>query len=355
MRKFSWLLLFSLLLASLSGCSTTAYYYQAAKGQFGLLKARQPVDSLLAQADLDRELRQQLETAKAVRTFAEQQLHLPVGGSFRHYVALDRPWVLVNLVVVPEFSLTPHTWCYPIVGCQAYRGYFDLAMAERAAESFRAKNFDVLVAGVTAYSTLGWFNDPLHSGFTRLPEDRMVALMIHELSHQLIYIRGDTTFNESFATAVELEGLKRWLDAHGDSRGFVEALQRLTQREITLALVRHASARLQDLYELPDLGDEDRRAAKTVILKQLQADYDGLARHWPQPGPFGRQAPDLSNAHLALFQQYNTFVPGFRQLLREHDGDFPRFYDAVRALGRQPKAARHAALHALNERFDEHF
>ena len=355
MRKLSRLLLFSLLLVSLSGCSTTAYYYQAAKGQLTLLKARQPIDTLLVQPDLDSALRQQLETAQAVRRFAEQQLHLPVGGSFRHYVALDRPWVLVNLMAVPEFSLTPHTWCYPIVGCQAYRGYFDPAMAERAAESFRAKNFDVLIAGVTAYSTLGWFNDPLHSGFTRLPEDRMVALMIHELSHQLIYIRGDTTFNESFATAVELEGLKRWLDKQGDIQGFAEALQRLAQRELTLDLVSRASTRLQQLYDQPGLSDDERRTGKTALLTQLQADYDALARHWPQPGPFGRQAPALSNAHLALFQQYNTFVPGFRQLLREQDGDFPRFYDAVRVLGKQPKAERHAALHALNERFDEHF
>ena len=355
MSKLSRLLLFSLLLIWLTGCSTTAYYYQAAKGQLELLKAREPVNALLAQPDLNHELRQRLETAQAVRSFAEQQLHLPVGGSFRHYVALDRPWVLVNLVAVPEFSLTPHTWCYPIVGCQAYRGYFDSDMAERAAESFRSKNFDVLIAGVTAYSTLGWFNDPLHSGFTRLPEDRMAALMIHELSHQLIYIRGDTTFNESFATAVELEGLKRWLDKQGDSQGFAEALQRLEQRELTLALVSSASARLQQLYDQPGLSDDKRRSGKTAVLAQLQADYNALARHWPQPGPFGRQAPILSNAHLALFQQYNTFVPGFRQLLREHDGDFPRFYDAVRALGKQPEAERHAALRALNERFDKHF
>lgn len=348
MPQLSQLCLLSLLLVSLSGCSTTAYYSQAIGGHLSLMMARQPVDGLLDDPALEPDLRQRLQTAIAARDFAGQSLQLPADDSFTDYVSFQRPWVVVNLVAAPEFSLQPHQWCYPIIGCQAYRGYFDPGDASRERERFRQQGYDTFVGGVTAYSTLGWFNDPLHTGFIRLPEDRMVALIFHELSHQVVYLDGDTAFNESYATAVELEGLKRWLKERGKAGRFRAALARLERAEQTRALVQTTVVRLERLYADRETQPEAvLRDRKHRLLVKLRDDYRQLADTWQEPGPLGRDPGILNNASLALFRQYHQHVPAFRQLLREQDGDFGRFHQAVRRLARQPVRQRQDELERL--------
>ncbi len=355
MKQLSQIYLVSLLIIALSGCTGIRYYTQAAGGQMALLMGARPVDAVLRDPATGAELRHALVTASSVREFARERLALPVQGSFQDFVALERPHVVVNLVAVPEFSLQPHQWCYPVVGCQSYRGYFDPEQARIEQRQFQRRGYDTLLAGVTAYSTLGWFDDPLHSGFTRLPEDRMAALIIHELSHQVVYVAGDTAFNESYATAVELEGLRLWLEERGDSDAFSRALARLDRRRQTLALVQSVAPQLQALYDRkPALPAAELRNRKQALLEGLRADYLALARDWQGAGPFGSQPEALNNAHLALFQQYHQYVPAFRQLLRDHDRDFARFHDAVRELAEQPPEARTATLTALGQRFDEH-
>lgn len=318
------------------------------------MTARQPISDVIARDDTPAPLKQSLVTAVEVREFARQELALPVSGSFTDYVALDRPYVVVNLVAVPEFSLQPHQWCYPMIGCQAYRGYFNVDQVRAEEETFKAMGYDTFIGGVTAYSTLGWFNDPLHTGFTRLPPAQMAALIIHELSHQVVYIPGDTAFNESFATAVELEGLKRWLTRQGQQAEFERALARLQYRNQTLELVAAASGRLDALYQLQGtLSDEHLRTRKAAIFDQFQEAYDRMSADWTEPGPLGHDPASLNNAHLALFRQYNEYVPGFRQLLRDHDNDFSAFYKAVIDLSEQPQAEREAQLAQLTEAFNE--
>src|SRR5690606_34548139 len=280
---------------------------------------------------------------------------LPVGGAFTDFVALEQPWVVVSLVAVPEFSLTPHRWCYPIVGCQAYRAYFSLKPARKEQRKFQARGYDTFIGGVTAYSTLGWFDDPLHTGFTNLPEDRMVALMFHELAHRVVYLNGDTAFNESFATAVELEGLKLWLEKQQAPGGFERALQRLEHRNRTYELVQATSEALKILYQQKDqMPREQLRQRKHELLDELARNYESLSQHYSEPGPFGHAPVQLNNANLALFQQYNQHVPAFRQLLRESGHDFNRFYESVIELAEQPQTSRQHALDALSQRFDEH-
>jgi predicted aminopeptidase len=278
-----------------------------------------------------------------------------VGDAFTDYVALDRPWVVVNLVAVPEFSLEPHRWCYPVLGCQAYRGYFSLEPARREQALFRNEGFDTFIGGVTAYSTLGWFDDPLHTGFTDLSEDRMVALMFHELAHRVVYLAGDTAFNESFATAVELEGLRLWLERQGNPEDFARALRRLEFRNRTLALVQETAGKLEQLYQRRDsLPVQTLRARKARQLSRLASAYEALARQYREPGPFGPAPVTLNNAHLALFRQYHQHVPAFRQLLRETGYDFEAFYRQVIRLSEQSPSARKARLSELSHRFDEH-
>ncbi|MDX1756398.1 MAG: aminopeptidase [Marinobacter sp.] len=355
MKQLSQFCLILLTLAAVSGCTSLRYYSQAIGGQWDLMVSGQPIHELLADPQLDAGLRRQLRTAMAARQFARQRLALPVGNSYQEYIQLERPHVVVNLMAVPEFSLAPHQWCYPVVGCQSYRGYFDPANARLEQAQFDAQGFDTLLGAVTAYSTLGWFDDPLHSGFTDLPSERMVALLFHELSHQVVYLAGDTAFNESFATAVELEGLRLWLAEQGEPAGFNRALERLARRRQTQALVTQATARLETLYaQAGQRPDAELRADKQAILQQLRADYLALSEDWAQPGPLGRDPANLNNAHLALFQQYHQFVPAFRQLLRDQDFDFPDFYQAVEALSRLAPDARRQRLDRLAQRFDEH-
>lgn len=346
MNQLRQILLILLSTVWLTGCSHLHYYTQAVSGQLELMLSGQPVTDVVADPRTSPELRQQLETALAARTFAAERLALPVGDAYLDYVEFRRPYVVVNLMVAPEFSLEPKQWCYPVVGCQAYRGYFNPDDARDEQRRYDADGFDTFLGGVTAYSTLGWFDDPLHSGFTSLPTDRMVALLFHELSHRVVYVAGDTEFNESFATAVELEGLRLWLQSQGDEQGFERALTRLERRSQTLALVANAVADLDALYR-DTAPESERRETKAAILDQLRADYLDLAVDWDEPGPLGRAPPPLNNAHLAVLRQYNRYVPAFRQLLRQHHYDFRAFYTATEALAALPADQRRERLQSL--------
>ena len=355
MKQLSQIYLLLLLVTMLNGCSTIGYYSQAVSGHLSLMMSAEPVDDILSDTSTPMDLRGKLTVAQQAREFAGQRLALPVGEAFSDYVDLDRPWVVVNLVAVPEFSLEPHRWCYPVLGCQAYRGYYSLADARAEESQFRNKGFDTFIGGVTAYSTLGWFDDPLHTGFTRLAEDRMVALMFHELAHRVVYIADDTAFNESFATAVELEGLRLWLSDQGKPGQFGEALDRLARRNQTLSLVEDFSARLDVLYAQQDvLPDQQLRNRKAAIYQELALAYQELSAEWSEPGPFGPVPVSLNNANLALFRQYNQHVPAFRQMLRNAGYDFADFYKAVETLSEQPEPQRSEHLAALSERFEEH-
>ncbi len=354
MTQLSQIYLFMLLITTLSGCTTLGYYSQAVSGHLSLMMSTQPVSQLLDAPSTPPALQQKLAVAHDARRFAANRLALPVGDAFSGYAELGRPWVVVNLVAAPEFSLEAHRWCYPVVGCQAYRGYYQLEKAKKEEQSFIARGYDTFIGGVTAYSTLGWFDDPLHTGFTSLPDNRMVALMFHELAHHVVYINDDTAFNESFATAVELEGLRLWLEQRGDDQGFQRALARLRQRNQTLNLVETASGQLEALYRQQDTLTTARlRQQKAQIFQTLRDDYRALSADWDQPGPFGEDPAELNNANLALFSQYNQHVPAFRQLLREQDGEFRAFYAAVERLSGQPHQDRQKILAQLRQHFDE--
>ncbi|KPQ02857.1 aminopeptidase [Marinobacter sp. HL-58] len=354
MTQLSQIYLVMLLITTLSGCTTLGYYSQAVSGHLSLMMSTQPVTELLNAPSTPSRLQQKLSVANDAREFAADRLALPVGEAFSSYAELGRPWVVVNLVAVPEFSLQAHRWCYPVIGCQSYRGYYQLEKARKEEQSFIDNGYDTFIGGVTAYSTLGWFDDPLHTGFTSLSDNRMVALMFHELAHRVVYINDDTAFNESFATAVELEGLRLWLKQRGDREGFHRALARLRQRNQTLALVETASKQLEALYEQQDtLPASELRQRKSRVFRQLEDDYRTLSEDWEQAGPFGEDPGNLNNANLALFSQYNQHVPAFRQLIRESDNDFSAFYKAVEALSEQPEESRRRTLAELGQRFDE--
>src|SRR5690606_2568657 len=267
---------------------------------------------------------------------------------YKRYAAIDRPFVLWNVFAAPPLSVELHRWCFPIAGCVGYRGYYDRDDAERFAAELAEAGYDTQVTGVPAYSTLGWFDDPMPSSVLRLPDAEVARLIFHELAHQVVYVAGDTTFNESFATAVQEAGLERWLRHReaidGDPAPAAAWVEHRRRREDFLALVRRTRDRLGALYR-SDESDEHKLAAKADILEQMRAEYRDLRQQWGGFAGYDRWfARPLGNAHLASIGAYTDLLPGFRRLLAGRDGNLEAFYAEVRRIAELSASARHEAL-----------
>jgi predicted aminopeptidase len=330
----------------LASCSTLNYYVQAAHGQLALLSDARPVDDWLSDASTDAKLRKRLESARMIRGYAVAELGLPDNKSYRNYAALQRPFVLWNVVATPELSLQPMQWCFPIAGCVAYRGYYSKDEAMEYAKELRADGNDVQVGGVPAYSTLGWFNDPLISTFINYPDAELARMIFHELAHQVAYVAGDSQFNESFATTVEEEGVKRWLATHGNDQMREAYATYSARKKDFLNLLLSARAKLDEAYKA-GTSVEQKRADKARIFRELKDEYKVLKEQWGGYAGYDRFFSEpLSNAHLASIATYHDYVPAFRALLAKQKS-FPRFYAAVKQLATQDRAVRDRRLKAL--------
>ncbi|NHZ90641.1 aminopeptidase [Massilia sp. CCM 8733] len=333
----------ALLLAS---CSSLNYYRQAAQGQLTLLSDARPIDDWLSDNATDAKLRVRLATARQIRTFAVKELGLPDNNSYKNYAALTRPFVLWNVVAAPELSLKPIQWCFPVAGCVTYRGYYSKEDAVEYARVLREEGNDVSVGGVPAYSTLGWFNDPLISTFIHYPDAELARLIFHELSHQVVYVAGDSQFNESFASAVEEAGVERWLSGYGNDTMRENYLNISARKKQFLSLLLGCRAALEKAYT-SKAGVAEKRAAKARLFQKLQDDYQLLKASWGGYAGYDRFfAEPLSNAHLASIATYNDFIPAFRALLAR-EKTFPRFYAAAKALAELDRDERHRRLKAL--------
>ncbi|MDO9316798.1 MAG: aminopeptidase [Gammaproteobacteria bacterium] len=335
-----------LVLGLISGCESVAYYGQAAQGQMSLLLGRESIAERLTQPTLPDAERRKLQLVLDARAFAEKTLLLDAGDSYLSYVELDRNFVLWNVFAAPEFSTTPVSWCYPIAGCVAYRGYFAEASAQRAADRLVAEGFDVYSGGVDAYSTLGWFADPLTSSVLRRSEQGLVALLFHELAHRRIYLPGDTTFNESFATFVEQEGLRRWLLANPQQGVAQQIVDEDAIQAQFVALVTGYRDRLTALYAEP-LETSQMRERKDAIRQELRDEYAVLREQWGYTGYDRWFAGPLNNAQLSTVASYNDLVPTFAALLEEVGGDLQRFYERVTELAALPEQERRQMLERL--------
>jgi predicted aminopeptidase len=330
------------------GCSTLGYYAQSIQGHFAVLEAARPIPEVIADPDASAPLKQRLERAQQMRAYATKSLALPDNGSYKRYADLKRSYVVWNVFAAPELSLELKQWCYPVVGCAGYRGYFDKASAEATAESLRAAGYDVNVSGVPAYSTLGWFADPLLNTFIGGTDGQLAGLLFHELAHQVVFVGGDTTFNESFATSVEREGVRRWLDDYGND-ATRQAYQQFAQRRSQfLELLLRYRESLQQNYA-SDAPDDAKRARKQQILAELKREYATLKQAWGGYAGYDRYfEQNPNNAHLAAVGAYNDLVPAFEVLLAQNGGDFASFYAAVRQIAALPKPERDRALRQLH-------
>jgi len=340
-------LLLAALLPLLGGCATLGYYSQAVRGQIDLLRRATPIEQELARASVPDALKAKLRAALRIRAFASRELALPDNGSFRSYADLGRPYVLWNVFAAPEFSIEPVTSCFPIAGCVSYRGYFGEADAQAAAAARRERGYDVFVGGVPAYSTLGWFDDPVLSTFIHYPEAELARLMFHELAHQLVYVRDDSRFNESFAVTVERAGVERWLAQNGNDKNRASyARLRAIRRGFVALLVKYQAILAQ--YYRQDLPAEEMRLGKAQRFAQMEAEYRALKASWGGFAGYDRWfAGKPNNATLASVALYTELVPAFSALLAREGGDLPRFYAAVKELAKLPKDERDARLASL--------
>ena len=323
MQRLVLLILFT---TFLPGC----YYLQAAKGQWDLTRKREPIADVLAAADTSPELAARLRLVQEARQFSIDELKLPDNKSYRTYADIERDYVVWNVFAAPEFSMEARTWCFPVAGCVSYRGYFSKEDAQRQARQLAEKGYDVALGGVAAYSTLGKFDDPLLSTMMSWDDTRLVGVLFHELAHQVLYVKGDSGFNESFATAVEEFGVRRWLETHGNAGDVEKYLQRRQLRQDLMALVAEARDTLQAVYESA-ASDDEKREIKSRRLARLAADVAVLLEaSGRDPGSW--LSGELNNARLISMTLYEGRLPEFRALFDRCEQRIDCFYAEARAL-----------------------
>ena len=348
-RRFAGILAILGVAALAAGCDTVGYYYQSIGGHLGVMASATPIDDAIATANgaNDGKLAQRLALARRIRDYASRDLKLPDNGSYRRYANLHRPYVVWSVFATPELSMDLRKWCFPIVGCITYRGYYDPVDAEQYAQGLRRDGLETYVAGIPAYSTLGYFDDPLLNTFVYQPEGELARLIFHELAHQVVYVRNDTAFNESFATAVEVAGVERWLAQEGsaDARASYKIYD--GRRRQFRAMLLRTRDKLVTLYKSA-LDDEGKRQGKARIFDELRQEYAALKIEWGGYTGYDRWFDQpLTNAHLAAVATYQQWVPAFTALLAQTDGDWEQFYAAARRLGDLQPAERDAALRKL--------
>jgi predicted aminopeptidase len=330
----------ALIAVSSGGC----YLLQSVQGQLSLMSKREPIARVIGDTSTPPALRAQLEAIAAIRDFASRELGLPDNGSYRSYADVGRRYVVWNVVAAPEFSVDAMKWCYPIVGCVAYRGYFVEGRARRFAEALRGRGLDVTVGGVAAYSTLGHFDDPVLNTMMGWNDVELAAIIFHELTHQLLYVPNDSSFNEALATTLEEEGVRRWLLAQGRDADLAQHLVRQARYAKVVDLLNATRIELRAVYA-SGLAPERMREKKRAAFASMRASFALLKAGWGGHAPFETWFDDdLNNAHLASVATYFACVPGFERELAAAGGNLTAFYAKVRELAKLDQATRDALV-----------
>jgi predicted aminopeptidase len=362
-RLRKWLICAALavIVVAVSGCQTINFYSQAIKGQYQIFAQEKKIDELVASPDTPDRLKQRLELLRSLRSFAGEDLKLPVDGHYKKYADLHRPYVVWNVEAAPEFSLEPKSWWYPMLGRLDYRGYFSKQGANKYATVLRKKGYDVHVGGVEAYSTLGWFKDPILNTFIFDPDADLAEIIFHELGHQRVFARGDTDFNEAFATTVGQEGARRWLLKKDDRAALDKYAAGRRRTSDFVHLIARTREKLEKLYgdqrnaegklkasKKPVADIDEMRRAKGAIYAQLQTDYHALKDSWGGNKEYDEWfAREVNNAKLNSVAAYYDLVPGFERLLALNGGDLEKFYKEAERLSKMNKKERHQWLETL--------
>ncbi|MGI9295266.1 MAG: aminopeptidase [Pseudomonadales bacterium] len=320
-----------------------SFYSQAIAGQLTILTKRTPIKKLLAEGQLSEAETERFALIEDILQFAEEELKLPVEKTFSTFVDLQRDYVVWNVFAAPTYSVEPYEWCYPIAGCANYRGYFSEHKARAYANRLAARGYDTYVAGVKAYSTLGWFNDPILNTFMSYSDARLAGLVFHELAHKVLYVPGDTDFNESFARTVEIVGVKRWLAARNSEQLFAAFQRRQHVREQFVGLVHALREKLQTAYQTA-LTDAEKQHAKAQLFAEFELEFATFVQQYPTAKRYRFWVKRASNnAKLVPINSYNRWVPAFDTLVQD---DLGPFFEQCRELAKQDKEQRDSFLSA---------
>ena len=329
----------------LSGCSNFTYYVNAINGHHELLEKSRPIELVIAE-DIPEDLKNKLRTFQQARVFASQELLLPDNNSYKSYADIGRPYVTWNVIATPEFSVEPKKWCFFIVGCLSYRGYFSKKQAEVFAMQLKNEGYDTYVAGARAYSTLGWFDDPLLNTMMYKSEASRVGVLFHELAHQKLYVKDDSSFNEAFATVIEQEGVRRWFGATNQSQQMKEYLLLNNRKKAFNLLLEKTRTSLKQIYQGKE-SDSIKQQRKIIVFAELQKSYQKLKKQWQgYSGYDDWMSQDLNNAHLAIIATYNDFVPVFNKILVQYNNDLKKFYIHIIKLSLLQKNERSNLLNS---------
>lgn len=332
---------------TVSACTSFGYYMDLMTGHSELMEKRKPVKEILLEKKTQPKLRQLLETSQNIRDFASIELHLPENDSYRMYADLKRRYAVWNVVAAKEFSMEPKKWCFLFVGCLSYRGYFSKEDATEYANELKKEGYDVYVAGAKAYSTLGWFDDPLLNTMMYKSEARRAGIIFHELAHQVVYIDNDSAFNEAFATAVEHEGIRRWLGRKGQNKKYDKYLVNDKRDSQLNQLLQTTREELKKLYKTT-LSNKEKRQAKKQIFVQLQKKYQQLKKSWAGYNAYDKwMNQKLNNSHLLIIATYHDLVPAFTALLKKENYNLRKFYKAVEQVGQLDKEKRNNRLNKI--------
>jgi predicted aminopeptidase len=335
-----------LALCLLHGCAI-GYYWQAVGGQLHLMRKRTPIEAAVDDPETDAVTKARLEQVAALRRFAVTELELPDNDSYTSYVDLGRDYVVWNVVAADEFSVEPLRWCFPFAGCVSYRGYFDRANAMRFERKLKERGLDTYSGGSGAYSTLGYFADPVVNTMLAGSADYVAGVLFHELAHQRLYVKGDSELSEAFATTVEEFGVEAWLVSRDDQEGLERYRRRLAHRADFADLVMRQQSRLADIYASA-ARVEEKRAAKAAAFAQMRAEYADLKSRWGGAGDYdGWFAGDLNNASLAAVATYRRWVPALRARLDAVG--VGEFYTELDGIAELPGDQRDAWLEAWRE------
>lgn len=336
----------------LGGCGSVGYYSQAVGGHLKLMAARQPIDKLLLDNSLDTQLRHKLQTLMEARQFAIDELLLPDNDSYSTYVETGRRAVTWNVVATEEFSLQARTWCFPIAGCVSYRGYFDEADAQAYADALMAESLDVTVGGASAYSTLGWFDDPVLDTMLRGGDLRYIGTLFHELAHQVLYVKDDSDFNEAFASFIEQVGTRKWLALHSESNKIEDYDESLKRVEEFVNLLKETRDDLQSLYA-QTMPEDEMRLHKKTLFANMQQEYLTLKQSWNgYAGYDGWFQRELNNARLVAVATYWRYIPAFYAMFEESNNDLEQFYALAAQVAELPHTERKARLSEYLQRVD---
>lgn len=344
-------IILSSVILGLTACVNLPYYVQAVNGHFDVMRRAQPIGEVLTNPHTPENIRHALSKVIEIRKFASQELKLPNNSSYTSYADLERSFVVWNVFAAPELSLKLKKWCFLQVGCVNYRGFFSQSQAEQYAEELRGEGYDVHVGGVRAYSTLGWFSDPVLNTFISYSEMHLARLIFHELAHQVVFVPGDTMFNESFATAVEQEGIRRWFAYNGTAIQQTELTARQDRERVFVELILKYRRKLQELFG-SDLPDVEKKIQKQQIIEALRVEFADLKTVYKEFESYDRWfAQPLNNALLATVSIYTQLVPAFQSILKQNDYDMESFFNVVKKMGKLSREERNHALQSAVESY----